>query len=65
MQISFKEEFTAEMKFLMSCQGVKQVRHRKGSKSHSGTSYQSNQSRYSGGTNSQAHGSNMLLNLAT
>lgn len=55
------------MKFLMLCQGVKQVRHRKNSSKSqiSGVSYRSNQSRYSPGSNnnSQANGSNMLLNL--
>ncbi|XP_031634004.1 glutamate receptor ionotropic, kainate 3-like isoform X2 [Contarinia nasturtii] len=59
-KIPFKEELIAELKFLMTCQGVKEVRHRKGSKSQcSGTSNQSNQSRYSENTN----GSNALLRL--
>lgn len=58
LQISFKEEFIAEVKFLLMCQGVKEVRHRKNSSKSqiSGASNQSNQSRYS--SNSQVDGNN-------
>lgn len=64
VQISLKEALVDEVKFLMTCKGVKDVSDRKNSKSdNSGESDRSNQSRYSPVSNNQVHGSNALLNL--
>lgn len=53
----------AEMRFLMTCPSIKQVRHRKNSSKSQESSTRSNASRYSQNTHSQIHGSNALLNL--
>lgn len=58
-QKPFRAELKDEVKFLLSGEGLKQVRFRKGSKSqYSGTS-----SHYSGGAASQLHGSSQLLSF--